>query len=260
MVAHGHPAASHAWARARLTRGTSVGEIWEISSEYPEARLTVGADPRAGWRIEAPGVRPIHCELFWDGEALWVADTHRAGGVFLDGQRVGDWMQIEGPAELRFAQAALDVETSAPLAQRMASSPQLARPVTVTDMTATPEHPSQPVFGGAAGDHGVPELDAEATRVAASPMQQAPLDADRTRVAAPGVPSAAGSNADLRPRLGGAGGGDPHESEATRMVAMPGAPPRAPAPLQGSPAPVVAPPPAAPHALGGAPAFTPPGS
>ena len=77
-----------AWARARLTRGSSGGAIWEISSDYPEARLSLGTAANAGWQIQAHGVHPIHCELFWDGTALWVADTQSVGGIFLDGERV----------------------------------------------------------------------------------------------------------------------------------------------------------------------------
>ena len=62
--------------------------------------MPLGVAPDAGWHIEANGVRPVHCELFWDGQALFVSDVHQVGGVFLDGERVRDWAQIEGPAEL----------------------------------------------------------------------------------------------------------------------------------------------------------------
>jgi len=251
--AQGYPAGRRAWARAQLVRGSSSGAVWEISADYPEARLTIGADPSAGWPIQAAGVQPVHCELFWDGTALWVADTHGAGGVFLDGQRVAEWVQIQGPAELRFGTAALDIETSPPEHEQMASRPDAARPVTMTDMHLPPEDArrSGPIFGGAASDDSIPELDAAATRVVASPL--APP-------AAPEPPSDA--LADLRPRLGGnvvAG-----SAEATRMVAMPPARPAPAAPQRQTPAPVVAPPPPSPVAPSFdqveqvAPAFPPP--
>jgi hypothetical protein len=229
-------------------RGSSAGAVWEISADYPEARLTIGADPSAGWVIAAAGVQPVHCELFWDGTALWVADTHGAGGVFLDGQRVSEWMQIHGPAELRFGAASLDIETSPPAHEQMVSRPDHARPATVTDMHAPPERRNRPIFGGAASDDSIPELDAAATRVVASPALPSPA----LPMAPPAsAPSSGGAMADLRPRLGGqpvAG-----SAEATRMVAMPVARPAAPArppasppaPAQG-PAAVVAPPPAPP--------------
>lgn len=238
-MAHTH--GQRAWARARLTRGSSTGEVWEIGSEYPEARLSVGADASVGWLIQAPGVQPVHCELFWDGQSLWVADTYGVGGVFLDGTRVGEWVQIHGPAELRFGQAALDVETSAPAHEVMVSSPRDARPVTVTDMVI-PERRSQPIFGGAAGDESIPELEAAATRVVASPVE---VDAERTRIAPSKGAAAPAAPVDaLRPRLGGAP--TPHEAEATRMVAIPAKsaqPPPPPAHQPLAPAPVVAPPP-----------------
>lgn len=225
-------------------RGSSAGAVWEISADYPEARLTVGSDPSAGWSIQAAGVQPMHCELFWDGTALWVADTHGAGGVFLDGQRVSEWTQIHGPAELRFGAASMDIETSPPVHEQMASRPDHARPATVTDLLAPPERGSQPIFGGAAGDESIPELDAAATRVVASPVLPP---------AAPPAspPSGGGAMSDLRPRLGGQA--TAVSAEATRMVAMPvarpAAPARPPAPPERGPAAVVAPPPPAPPSL-----------
>ncbi|MBX3273125.1 MAG: hypothetical protein KF729_22870 [Sandaracinaceae bacterium] len=267
---HVQPSGSAAWARAQLTRGTSGGQLWEITADYPEARLSVGSDPSAGWCVQGHGVAALHCELFWDGQALWVADTAGVGGVFLDGMRVTDWVQVHGPAELRFGQAAMDIETSVPAAQRMMASPKGAKPVTVTDfvMPADSARPSSPLFGGAAGDLNVPDLDSERTRM----VVQAPDDA-RTQHQLVSPPSEPPANA-LRPRLGAAVGAPAASavaSEATRMVPMPApaasqSPPRigtpigAPAPppmipLAGLPAAVVALPPAVPpRALSPAPA------
>ncbi|MGE0790516.1 MAG: FHA domain-containing protein [Sandaracinaceae bacterium] len=249
MVApEGHRSLANAWARAHLRRGSSTGQVWEISSEYPEARLTLGGSGDAGWQIDANGVRPVHCELFWDGEALWVADIHAVGGVFLDGSRVSDWVQIHGPAELRFGQAALDIETSVPQRQRMASKPELARPATMTDIGVVllPEQPSTARFGGAAGDVNVPDLDAEKTRLAAPPGMNAALAADPMRI---GVQAPPTIRDDLRPRLGGNHAtAHPLTSAATRMVSLPNArsgppPPPPPGRQANGPAPIVAPPP-----------------
>lgn len=229
----------------------------------------MGSDPAAGWPIQAPGVHPVHCELFWDGQALWIADIRQVGGVFLDGVRIEDWHQIQGPAEIRFGQASLDIETSAPVAQQMVSNPSHARPVTVTDMVAPPDNarPSAPLFGGAAGDDSVPDLEAAKTRVA----MHSPLQGERTQIASPSAAALGhsrdgGSLGAMRPRLGGSAGA-PHADEATRMVAismpsephqpaMGGAPMggRPMPPMIGSPAAVVAPPPPPP----GHPAMAPP--
>lgn len=220
MQAHRYPTGRRAWARAQLVRGSSAGATWEISAEYPEARLTLGTDPSAGWPIQASGVQPVHCELFWDGTALWVGDTHGAGGVFLDGQRVSDWVQIQGPAELRFGAAALDIETSPPEQQQMASRPDEAPSVTRVDMLLPSESArgGGPIFGGAASDDSIPDLDGDATRVVASPLERPPV---------------ADVLADLRPRLGGDNQA-PGAAEATRMVALP---PAAPAPAVPPPRP-----------------------
>lgn len=213
-----HAAGQRAWARVRLIRGSSSGALWEISADYPEARLTVGADPSAGWAISAPGVHPVHCELFWDGASLWVADTHQVGGVSLDGQRVTDWVQMHGPCELRFGSAALVVETSRPAHEQMVSRPDQARPVTLADIRLPPERPTEPIFGGAASDDSIPELDGGATRVVSSPILPD---------GAPAAPPDASPMASLRPRLGGdvAPAAVEHSAEATRMVMMPAAPP-----------------------------------
>ena len=286
----GHPADEIAWARARLTRGSASGDVWEINASYPEARLSLGTESDAGWPIQAVGVRPVHCELFWDGRALWVSDVHKVGGVFLDGQRVRDWVQIHGPAELRFGQAALDIETSAPAVAKMASEPMHAKPVTVTDMVAPPEGSGR--FGGAAGDISVPDLDSAKTSIA---FQNPDLDRDRTQIAAPTdvVPTLHSLDLDggpttrvperspapkvpaadaLRPRLGGdsSGGVGRPADQATRMVSMPTppkptGPPVATLPPGGGPRPVGArpppppnrappPPPTFPHAPGPPPA------
>jgi hypothetical protein len=251
VVSHQGQAVASAWARARLTRGSSGGQIWEINSDYPEARLSLGSDAHAGWQITANGVHPVHCELFWDGHSLWIADTHVVGGVFLDGVRVTDWVQIRGPAELRFGQAALDFETSAMTHEYMVSSPEHARPVTLTDMVVPPERErqSKPIFGGAASDSRIPDIESAATRVVSSPKT-------REREATQPVKSNGGGV--MRPRLGGGKDAPVSHAEATRMVAMPAPPPPPAAHVKPPPPPPPAhsapPPPPAPPAYAAPPA------
>src|SRR5689334_14703918 len=76
-----------AWARVRLVKGRSVGALWDVSTDIPEARIALGSGANVGWRVEAPGVAEMHIELFWDGTALWIADAlEGAGNVKVDGQ------------------------------------------------------------------------------------------------------------------------------------------------------------------------------
>lgn len=153
VTAHEHPIASHAWARVRLTRGRSIGQVWEVDSFYPVARLTVGSDPSAGWPIEAPGVTAVHLELFWNGHALWVTDPLQLGGVFLDRVRVTGWVQIQGHAELRFGDAALSIQTSASPTRPMSFDPRHARPVTLTAYgPPAGDEPLTTIFAGAASN------------------------------------------------------------------------------------------------------------
>src|SRR5688572_24991638 len=100
MAAFGQ-AAPGSWAKVHLTRGQSSGGIWEIDGKYPQARISIGNDPSAGWAVQGPGVRPMHFELYWDGRHLFLADTQRAGAVTLNGMPVGgDWVQVRGRGEV----------------------------------------------------------------------------------------------------------------------------------------------------------------
>ncbi len=229
------------WAKVRLTRGQSAGGVWEIDQQYPQARLGIGSDPSAGWVVQGPGVRPTHFEIYWDGRCLFVADTQRAGGVTLNGAPLGgEWVQIRGRGEVVFGQAAVAIETSEAQAAAM-PDPVSARRISSAE--------------GPSGQHSIPELTGEATRMTDSPMWDAPsLTGEATRIQdspldLPPLPPQLGGAPKLggvpppppaqRPRLGGndGAGAAPQAktlmqdelqgavAEATRMVAMPDGPP-----------------------------------
>nr|MDQ3031020.1 FHA domain-containing protein [Myxococcota bacterium] len=149
------------WARVQLVRGQSGAQHWGIDGQYPEARLTIGSAPDAGWPVQGIGVQPYHLELFWDGRSLWVADTRRVGGVTVDGRAVSDWVQIRGRSEISFGSAGLQIET-ADAASEMASNPGEAKRVTVApgDLDL-----------GALGQWDDGALPGEATRVAPPPSE-----------------------------------------------------------------------------------------
>jgi hypothetical protein len=225
------------WAKARLVRGQSAGGVWEIDQQYPQARLGIGSDPGAGWSIQAPGVRPMHFEMYWDGKCLFVADTQRVGGVTLNGKPVGaEWAQVRGRGEVAFGQAALAIETSD------SSSASAPDPVSAHRISAS-EGPS--------ASHNLGDLTGEATRMTDSPSWT-PMEGEATRIqdseldaappppklgAPPPPPPKMGGPpaAPQRPRLGGSNDGPgaapqktltqdelgPALGEATRMVSMP---------------------------------------
>lgn len=219
----GPNASRGAWARVQLVRGQSGGARWEIDASYPEARLSVGSAPDAGWPVRGIGVMPVHFELFWDGRALWIADTRRVGGVTMNGRPVGDWAQIRGRVEVSFGSAAMLIEADDAVVGEMALHPGQATRVTLAPealqvgqkegtgamrLSSTMAAPA----GGSWDDET--SLRDEKTRIAgASPESWGELDAERTRIAAegapvpvaPGVPVAPSPLAPpglMRPRLG----------------------------------------------------------
>jgi len=219
------------WAKVRLTRGQSAGGVWEIDQQYPQARLAIGSDPSAGWAVQAPGVRPMHFELYWDGRCLFVADTQRVGGVTLNGAALGpDWTQVRGRGEVVFGQAAMAVETSEGQAIAL-PDPASARRI------APNEGPSaQHNLGELTGEatrmtdsqwDAAPSLTGEATRIQDSPLDVSPGGAPKLGAVPPPPPGA-------RPRLGGSDNQQVGQAktlmqdelasavnEATRMVAIP---------------------------------------
>ena len=110
----GPTVAPSAWASIRLIQGASKANQWQIDSSTTRAQLTVGADKACDWPVAAERVAAVHFELFWDGRRLWIADTHEAGGVTVDGGRLTAWQPIIGRARIEFGGAVMVAECSVP--------------------------------------------------------------------------------------------------------------------------------------------------
>ncbi len=110
----GPTVAPSAWASVRLIQGASKANQWQIDSSTTRAQLTVGADKACDWPVAAEQVAAIHFELFWDGRRLWIADTHEAGGVTVDGGRLTTWQPINGRVRIEFGTAVMLAECSVP--------------------------------------------------------------------------------------------------------------------------------------------------
>ena len=110
----GPTVAPSAWASVRLIQGASKANQWQIDSSTTRAQLTVGSDKACDWTVAADRVAAIHFELFWDGRRLWIADTHEAGGVTVDGGRLASWQPITGRARIEFGGAVMVAECSVP--------------------------------------------------------------------------------------------------------------------------------------------------
>src|SRR6185503_18718451 len=52
--------------------------------------ILIGSDPDCRLCLDDPGVSPIHARLWLDPEGATVFDTHSAGGVYINDDRVND--------------------------------------------------------------------------------------------------------------------------------------------------------------------------
>jgi hypothetical protein len=167
------PSPGH-WARVQLAQGQSGAGLWDLSSEVPEARITIGSAPEAGWCVQALDVSGTHFELFWDGQSLWVSPPHEGGELTVDGERVQTWRQLVGRSRVEFGRAAFLVETSQTIAmpppgrdtameqvvprETVPGAPQMPR-ATEFDDDPTSALAERPDFGS------LPPLDSEATQM-----------------------------------------------------------------------------------------------
>ncbi len=169
------------WARVQLAQGDSTAGTWDLSSAVPEARVTVGSSPPAGWIIQADGVLPVHFELYWDGTSLWVSPP-TSGNMTVDGERVQSWRQLAGTCRIEFGRAALMVESSQSIAMP-GGAPAAAPGAQSQAMPAVP--PPVPEIGAfddddatqmlAPGDNPLDNpLDGESTRMLEAPSAALP--------------------------------------------------------------------------------------
>ena len=197
------------WARVQLAQGHSEAGLWDLSSDVPEARITIGSSPTAGWLVSAPEVAPVHFELFWDGSSLWLSPPHE-GELTVDGERVGAWRQLVGRCRLEFGRAAFLVETSQTIAVPVAPATNEANSLTATpslDTSLSLATTPGALVGGR--PPSASSFDDDPTAALMSrPDLSAPLEPDATRMlegafdhgaAHPPAPSASAFG---RPKLG----------------------------------------------------------
>ncbi|MEM9189037.1 MAG: FHA domain-containing protein [Myxococcota bacterium] len=82
------------------TRNSSVVE----DNEQTQG-LVIGSHATAGWQVVAPGVAPLHVELFHYQGVVWVTDLVRTGLVSFSGCVVGEWTPIAGSGVLVVGEA-----------------------------------------------------------------------------------------------------------------------------------------------------------
>ena len=62
--------------------------------------LTIGSHSSCRIRVEGPGVRALHAEIFWDGRALWVGPGMPGTMIDVDGGRLGRWSRVDAATEV----------------------------------------------------------------------------------------------------------------------------------------------------------------
>jgi hypothetical protein len=115
---------AESWAKLRLVEGDSSAQKWELVSSLGHTTLTIGSNSDCTWVVRGDGVRPIHFSLHWDGSTLRAADVYSAGDVRIDGSALSSqWRALSGSVRIEFGTAAMQVETSLPLAPRSSEHP-----------------------------------------------------------------------------------------------------------------------------------------
>ncbi|MEO8898277.1 MAG: hypothetical protein ABI352_04740, partial [Candidatus Dormibacter sp.] len=57
-----------------LVAGNAETTRAAFAQGVPPAQTTLGSGRLAGWMVQARGVEPVHAELAWDGQRVWVRD------------------------------------------------------------------------------------------------------------------------------------------------------------------------------------------
>jgi hypothetical protein len=94
----------------RLEAGTSDSPSRRFHAGRPVPAFTIGTG--ADWRIDAPGVAPIHAYLKFDGHALSVATADPDDPVLVDGRPVPEtWLALAAPCTLAMGGARLAIDS-----------------------------------------------------------------------------------------------------------------------------------------------------
>ena len=94
----------------RLIKGTSSTKLLRFTADVPPGLVSIGCEPGVSWLVKGEGVCPNHLELFWDGKALWVTETHQ-GEVDIDGEQLGSSPRRIYRGRVTFGECSLMIDT-----------------------------------------------------------------------------------------------------------------------------------------------------
>ncbi|MEM9190062.1 MAG: FHA domain-containing protein [Myxococcota bacterium] len=209
-------------ARVRLVQGQSSRPDWDALEAGQ--RIDIGSDPRSGWCIAAPGVRPFHVELYWDGEVLWVASVEDGADVKVDGMAIDDWCATAAGSGVHFGGAALQVEAHSHaldgLADRTEPRPGgplgEAKTTVLSPSNAAPMEGARTTVAGPQGSGAPAEVVAAAQRILAAAEAGVIEDAKTKQVNLPPKPAPGGG-----PVFGGAAAAPGLDPQQTKLVNLP---------------------------------------
>ena len=129
-----------------ITLSVAQGESPHPTATFGPAmaarQVAVGSGPEAQWKVRAVGVEPVHCELYWDGNILWVRDAGSLSGVYVGTERADEWQQVFDATEVLFGGAVLRAVVVGPDAR----SPAAAAPAAGASAAFLDEEESTVVF------------------------------------------------------------------------------------------------------------------
>lgn len=135
--------------------GEASVRLVQFAPGRPVPPITIGTE--GSWPMRAPGVKPVHVSVTFDGDVLYASGASGDVPVYVNGTPIDErWWPVTAPAELRFGAALLRL--------------------VVADANSRPSH-AAPIGGSTMyvePPAAVPPRDASASRAPAQPPPQAP--------------------------------------------------------------------------------------
>ena len=122
MASPAAPSAQTNTVTLSIAQGESANPTATFSHAMAARMVTVGSGAAAHWKIRAHGVEPLHAELYWDGNILWIRNGGSLSGTYVGGNRADDWAQVFDGTEVLLGSARITSKVVGPDARNPAVS------------------------------------------------------------------------------------------------------------------------------------------
>lgn len=224
MASPAAPGAQRNTVTLSIQTGESANPTATFSAAMAARMVTVGSGPAAHWKVRAQALEPLHAELYWDGNILWVRNGGSLGGTYVSGERADDWKQVFDGTEILLGAARVIAKVAGPDARNPAVANPSSAPASAGYID---EEESTMVFSTAVAMGRIPQGPGPSARPAtvAPPMPSqspaaigAPMPSQSPAAAAPGGPQRPMRPATVAPPM-------PSQSPAAMAPPRPSAPP-----------------------------------